>query len=568
MSCTSVECDVFQQLLAAAILACCSLASGRPNVVVLMADDLGYADVLGNSTLPTPNIDSIARRGATLTHHVAAAPVCTPSRAAFLTGRYPVRYGMESHGRNKVFLFVAASGGLPQSEITFPKVLQKNGYRTALIGKWHLGNDGTRRKDMEHHPLRHGFDYFYGLPLTNLKDFGPNGKSVVTTYFPPFYSSLVAIICVGASIAYYLRTRRFLMMIIVFSLCLLPSLLAAFVYNLPRLNGMVMRGSEVVEQPLRLPGLTQRLVAEAKDFLGNTTTQQPFLLVVNFVHVHTALFTAPQFANVSVKHGEYGDNVMELDWAVGEILKELEDIGAANNTLVYFSSDNGAHIEEVGPSGDRHGGCNLPFKGGKAMGGIEGGIRVPTAVMMPGVIPPGTIMNITTSQMDFFPTVLRAANLEAPPVDLDGRDMLEGLIGRQQTATHKALMHYCGVSLHAITLLPDDGNVYKVHYATPHWEPGTDHCPYVCHCLDGFVDYHEPPLVYNMTADPSEASPLPPNLAEPIILEADSARAAHQATLPDPPPISQFSTRNFLWKPWLQPCCNFPFCTCTDPRYP
>ncbi|GFQ89743.1 steryl-sulfatase [Trichonephila clavata] len=118
-----------------------------PNFVIFLADDLGYGDVgcFGNYSIKTPNIDKLAANGVKLNHHLTAAAVCTPSRAALLTGRYPVRSGMESSSRNKVFFFVAASGGLPENEITIAKALKKKQYTTGIIGKWHLGNDCNKK---------------------------------------------------------------------------------------------------------------------------------------------------------------------------------------------------------------------------------------------------------------------------------------------------------------------------------------------------------------------------------------------------------------------------------------
>ncbi|KAL6093751.1 hypothetical protein STEG23_037296 [Scotinomys teguina] len=144
----------------------------RPNFVLIMADDLGIGDpgCYGNTTLRTPNIDRLAREGTKLTQHLAASPLCTPSRAAFFTGRYPVRSGMASHNRVGVFLFTASSGGLPPREVTFARLLQGRGYATGLVGKWHLGLNCRRRDDFCHHPLRHGFEFFHGIPLTNLRD--------------------------------------------------------------------------------------------------------------------------------------------------------------------------------------------------------------------------------------------------------------------------------------------------------------------------------------------------------------------------------------------------------------
>ncbi|CDQ83320.1 unnamed protein product [Oncorhynchus mykiss] len=154
----------------------------RPNFVLMMVDDLGIGDLgcYGNTTLRTPNIDMLAQEGVRLTQHIAAAPLCTPSRAAFLTGRYPIRSGMAGLGRLGVYIISAASGGLPSEEVTFAKMAKQQGYETALIGKWHLGLHCERNDDFCHHPSAHGFDHFYGITLTNLRDCQPGHGSIFT----------------------------------------------------------------------------------------------------------------------------------------------------------------------------------------------------------------------------------------------------------------------------------------------------------------------------------------------------------------------------------------------------
>ncbi|KAJ8252874.1 hypothetical protein GJAV_G00206530 [Gymnothorax javanicus] len=157
----------------------------RPNFILMMVDDLGIGDVgcYGNDTIRTPNIDRLAKEGVKLTQHIAAAPLCTPSRAAFLTGRYALRSGLGKNGRVQVILFLGASGGLPQSEITFAKLLQKQGYSTGIVGKWHLGVSCENRNDHCHHPNQHGFDYYYGIPFTNVDDCKPGeGSAILSTY--------------------------------------------------------------------------------------------------------------------------------------------------------------------------------------------------------------------------------------------------------------------------------------------------------------------------------------------------------------------------------------------------
>lgn len=543
----------------------------RPNIVVLLADDLGYGDVgcFGNDTISTPNIDRLAENGAVLTQHTAAAAVCTPSRAALLTGRYPVRSGMESYFKNKVFIIIAASGGLPQNETTFARVLQQQGYTTGYIGKWHLGLYCTSKQDPCHHPLRHGFDYFYGLPLTNLRDFGSEGDSVVTTYCPNLVAICYTAMALSAASSYFLLRRgRAILASFIFTLFFVdPVALLLFIKSIPTINGVLMRDLDIVEQPIRLPGMTQRLVAEAGQFVRSAVAEEkPFLLFLAFVHVHTALFTHPSFAGRST-HGRYGDNIEELDWAIGKVTELLQETGQANNTFVYFSSDNGGHIQEVGLDGQREGGHNGVFRGGKTMGGWEGGIRVPTLVSWPGHIPAGHRIDASTSQLDVLPTLLAVAGTE-PPRDrvIDGSNIFPLLRNESAAAaSHEFLFHYCGLHIHAVRYVPADGSgVWKVHFHSS--DPAQ--CSYVCHCYGSYVLDHNPPLVFHLTSDPSESRPLnerdDPRVTK-VLAAVEAAVAKHKASLQSVP--QQFDFLNSVWLPWLQPCCSFPFCSCREENH-
>ncbi|XP_014740006.1 PREDICTED: steryl-sulfatase-like [Sturnus vulgaris] len=247
----------------------------KPNIILLMADDLGIGDLgcYGNRTLRTPNIDRLAEEGVTLTQHIAASPLCTPSRAAFLTGRYPIRSGMAAFSRVGVFLFSASSGGLPSEEITFSKLLKQKGYATALIGKWHLGMNCESSNDFCHHPLSHGFDYFYGLPVTNLRDCKPGQGSV---FLKGVQKGLVipiqitGIALVSLAIVQYIgllkvpfQALSYFLLIITISLVVL----IFFFYNFRHLNCFLMRDHQIIQQPLSYENLTQRLTKEAKQFI-------------------------------------------------------------------------------------------------------------------------------------------------------------------------------------------------------------------------------------------------------------------------------------------------------------
>ncbi|XP_068777685.1 steryl-sulfatase isoform X3 [Struthio camelus] len=346
-----------------------SHSASNPNVILLMADDLGIGDLgcYGNRTLRTPNIDRLAKEGVTLTQHIAASPLCTPSRAAFLTGRYPIRSGMAAFSRVGVFLFSASSGGLPSEEITFSKLLRQRGYSTALIGKWHLGMSCESSNDFCHHPLSHGFDYFYGLTVTNLRDCKAGQGSV---FLKGTEKSIVASIQIIGVTLVSLATVHFIgilkvpfqalgycFLIIAISLVIL----LFFFHNFRYLNCFLMRNHQIIQQPLSYENLTQRLTKEAVQFIGRNT-DAPFLLVLSYLHVHTALYASKNFTGKS-KHGLYGDAVEEMDWSVGQILDVLEKSKLSNKTLVYFTSDQGAHIEEISSSGEVHGGYNGIYKG-------------------------------------------------------------------------------------------------------------------------------------------------------------------------------------------------------------
>ncbi|KAF1637818.1 Steryl-sulfatase, partial [Eudyptes chrysocome] len=547
--------------------------ASNPNVILLMADDLGIGDLgcYGNRTLRTPNIDKLAEEGVTLTQHIAASPLCTPSRAAFLTGRYPIRSGMAAFSRVGVFLFSASSGGLPSEEITFSKLLKQRGYATALIGKWHLGMNCESSNDFCHHPLSHGFDYFYGLTVTNFRDCKPGQGSV---FLKGVQKSLVipiqiaGITLVSLAIVQYIGLLKVPFQALAYCLLITAISLAVlifFFYHFRHLNCFLMRDHQIIQQPLSYENLTQRLTKEAVQLIGRNT-DAPFLLVLSYLHVHTALYASESFRGKS-KHGLYGDAVEEMDWSVGQILDVLEKYNLSNKTLVYFTSDQGAHVEEISSSGEVHGGYNGIYKGGKSMN-WEGGIRVPGLLRWPGVIQAGAYIDEPTSNMDIFPTIVKLAEAQLPSDRIiDGHDLMPLLQGKVTRSKHEFLFHYCNAYLNAVRWHPGNSeSIWKVFFFTPNFSPEDSNGCYdshVCFCHGGFITRHDPPLLFDLSRDPEEKVPLTPEteshfyeILRVIHLAVDNhTRSLH--AVPD-----QLSWNNLLWKPWLQPCCSSLFQSC------
>ncbi|XP_053243264.1 arylsulfatase H-like isoform X1 [Podarcis raffonei] len=548
--------------------------SYKPNFVIFLADDFGIGDLgcYGNDTIRTPNIDRLAEEGVKLTQHISAAPVCSPSRAAFLTGRYPVRSGLDERDRFRVISWLAGSGGLPQNETTFAKILQNKGYTTGLIGKWHLGMNCQTRDDFCHHPLNHGFDYFYGMPFSLMGDCQityPPEKEMHQRIKLGSYTLLIAL-AVLTFMAAKLTHLLHLSWKTIFSLALFG--FAFFIswfssYGFIRYwDCIVMRNYEITEQPMKVERAASLVLREAISFIERNK-QGPFFLFVSFLHVHTPVVTTERFRGES-RHGLYGDNVEEMDWMVGRILDKLDKENLKNSTLTYFTSDHGGHLEAREGNAPR-GGWNGIYKGGKAMAGWEGGIRVPGLFRWTGMLPEGKIIHEPTSLMDIFPTLVHLAGGTVPQDRIiDGRDLMPLLQGSVQHSEHEFLFHYCGMHLHAARWhQKDSGNVWKVHYMTPIFHPeGSGGCYNIifCQCSGKYVRQHDPPLLFDLSRDPSEAVPLSPD-TEPLFHEVlkriGRAVEEHRRTLT--PVQSQLSFGHNIWKPWLQPCCGtFPFCWC------
>jgi len=344
----------------------------KPNFIVILADDLGYGDLgcYGHPSIRTPNLDKMAAEGQKWTDFYVADGVCTPSRAALLTGRLPVRSGMCNDEEPRV-LFPYSAGGLPHDEITIAEALRSVGYKSACIGKWHLGHLP------QYLPTSHGFDYYYGLPYSN--DMECKDKRAWTVE--------------GLAIA---KTDWF---------------------NVP-----LMRNEEIIERPANQHTLTKRYTDEAVKFIKQNKNN-PFFLYFAHTFPHAPLFASKDFEGKS-KRGIYGDVVEELDWSVGQILKTLKDEKIAENTFVIFTSDNGPWLIK-----ERFGGSAGLLRDGKNTT-WEGGMREPCIMYWQGKIKPAVI-NDMGSTMDLLPTFCSLAGAKAPTDRiLDGYDLSNVLFGK------------------------------------------------------------------------------------------------------------------------------------------
>ncbi|XP_077150821.1 arylsulfatase H-like [Ranitomeya variabilis] len=548
--------------------------NAKPNFVILLADDLGIGDIgcYGNDTIRTPNIDKLANDGIQLTQHIAAAPLCTPSRAAFMTGRYPLRSGMDASGGARTIKWLGSPGGLPPNETTFASILQKQGYSTGILGKWHLGLNCDSSNDHCHHPLNHGFDYFYGIPFSLIYECQPEGLVEIDG---PFIAQLTLITQFMAFAVMTLVIVRYSNMltinrnVIFYSalFCILFFITWYLKYGFVQYwTCIIMRNHEIVEQPMKVERTASQILREAQRFIDRNKNQ-PFLLIVSFLHVHTPLITTEVFIGKS-KHGLYGDNVEEMDYMVGLVVDAIDNAGLQNNTMIYFASDHGGHLEGK-YNKFQSGGWNGIYRGGKSMAGWEGGIRVPGIFRWPGVIPSNVKIDEPTSLMDIYPTVVFLGGGELPTDRIiDGRNLMPLLTKKTPHSEHEFLYHYCGTTLHAVRYhQKESGAIWKVHYMTPVFNPdGAVGCYDIlyCGCEGDQVTNHDPPLLFELSADPSESNPLDPQL-EPqysaVLKRIKMAVAEHQETISEVP--MQFSFLNNVWRPWLQPCCGtFPFCWC------
>ena len=367
-------------LVAAAILfttAGHAAAQDKPNIILIFADDLGYADVgcFGAKGHKTPNLDRMAAQGLRLTSFYTGCSVCSGSRAALLTGRHYQRVGVAP-----VF-FPGNKNGLNPNEITLGRLLKMLGYRTFIVGKWHLGHLA------KYLPTQHGFDSYYGIPYSNDMAIDPvNARFAKDVLFREGKTEAIV------------RTEK-----------ATPG------------KAPLMRGEEVVEYPVDQTTLTQRYTAEAVRLIRDNK-EKPFFLYLPHTMPHVPLHVSPAFKGRTKTM--FGDVIEELDWSVGEVLKTVKECGIDKNTLILVTSDNGAHQ-----------GSAEPLRGRKATM-YEGGFRVPCIARWPGKVAAGAATDEMAATVDLLPTLAHLAG-GAPPNDrpIDGKDIRPLLLGKAGAKT-------------------------------------------------------------------------------------------------------------------------------------
>ncbi len=383
----------------------CSAADRPPNIVIILADDLGYGDLgcYGHPTIRTPHLDRMASEGMRFTEFYSAAEVCTPSRAALLTGRYPLRSGM-CHDQFRV-LRNRSLGHLPADEITLAEALKQRGYQTACIGKWHLG---VWEFNPDGHPRKHGFDYSFGLPHSNDMNptaAAPKGANRLGKQDPQWW------------------------------------------------DAPLYRNEELIERPVDQTTLTSRYTQEAVQFIKQHK-HESFFLYMPHTFPHTPLFASQDSAGKSSR-GLYGDVVADLDASVGRILQTLRDEHLDEQTFVFFTSDNGPWLIM-----DLQGGSAGLLREGKGST-WEGGMRVPGIAWWPKTIPAGVTQQEMACSMDLFTTSLKLAGAELPTDRvIDGVDILP-MLKATSPVPHAPYFFYRGTKLMAVRV-----GDYKAHLWT------------------------------------------------------------------------------------------------------
>ena len=431
-------------------------AEKAPNIILILADDLGYNDLscYGNLNYETPNIDQMASEGQKWTEFYSASHICSPSRAAILTGLYPIRTGTSSH----VF-FEWSAHGLPETSHTISKLLRNNGYKTYLVGKWHLGHrEGYL-------PQNHGFDHFYGIPYSNDMRVDPQMKVSKSVLFRQDMT-LAKMRARGNKVQDWVP---------------------------------LMQDDAIIEYPVDQTTLTQRYTYKSMEFIKQNK-EQPFFLFLSHHLPHIPIYLSED--NQDKYEDPYANAVSEIDDSVGKILDTLKTHSLEKNTLVIFTSDNGP--DQV--FNDK-GGSAFPLKGSKFFAS-EGGQKVPAICWWPNTVKKGVIEELG-STLDFYNTFKAVSGIKSKTsFAQDSHDLIPVLF--EKSPSPRSDFFYFS------SFIPPRGTIYavrkdnwKAHFFTS-LEPEFSN--------PESIIKNNNPLLYNLKDDPGETK----NLAEqfPDILES------------------------------------------------
>ncbi|MDA7928830.1 sulfatase [Mariniblastus sp.] len=339
----------------------------NPNFIIIFADDQGYNDLgcFGSEKIKTPNIDQLAAEGRKFTSFYVPCSVCSPSRAALLTGCYPKRVGMQKH-----VLFPKSDYGLNPSEHTIANHLKGLGYATACIGKWHLGHLP------ELLPRQQGFDSYFGIPYSNDMNH-PDNKN------KPKISSDERWINQESAITHW--------------------------------NTPLIGNEEIIELPVDQRTITRRYTDKAVEFI-TANKDNPFFLYLPHSMPHIPLYVPEDVYDPDPKNA-YTCVIEHIDAEVGRLVQTVRDLGIADNTYIIYTSDNGPWLQF-----GSHGGSALPLRSGKGTT-FEGGQRVPCVMWAPGRIPAGTTTDAFTSTLDLLPTIASLTKSKLSANKIDGKDI-------------------------------------------------------------------------------------------------------------------------------------------------
>ncbi|MEE2936987.1 MAG: sulfatase [Planctomycetota bacterium] len=376
-------------LIATLLLATGIARAASPNFVVIFIDDQGYGDLscFGSKTIQTPNIDRLAHEGRKFTSFMVASPVCTPSRAALMTGCYPKRVGMHQH-----VLFPQSTKGLNPEEHTIADHLKSQGYATACFGKWHLG----------HHPevlpTSNGFDTYFGIPYSNDMNHpdnkgkpkgGPDGMDIL---WKDPQSTLTK-------------------------------------WKTP-----LIQDEAIIEVPVDQRTVTRRYTQKAIDFI-NANQDGPFLVYLPHSMPHIPLYVPDDVRDPNPMNA-YTNTIEHIDAEVGRLLNTIDELKLTENTYVIYTTDNGPWL-----TFKHHGGSAGPLRDGKGTT-FEGGQRVPCLIRGPG-IPAGTVCDELTGTIDLLPTIAALTGTALPKErKIDGLDVSDLWMGNASESPRNEFVYY------------------------------------------------------------------------------------------------------------------------------